>query len=111
MKNPGSSFSRVTDIPEELLYEGEDALSYKIESDEYNNALFYKTLKTKKNTPYKVSCYVKTENVEFIINDDYLSHGLDYIGGANISIYGENERSKILYGNNEWQKLEFEFKK
>ena len=41
MKNPGSSFSRVTDIPEELLYEGEDALSYKIESDEYNNALFY----------------------------------------------------------------------
>lgn len=109
MKNPGSSFSRVTDIPEELLYEGEDALSYKIESDEYNNALFYKTLKTKKNTPYKVSCYVKTENVEFIINDDYLSHGLDYIGGANISIYGENERSKILYGNNEWQKLEFEF--
>lgn len=109
MKNPVSSFSRVKDIPEELLYEGYDALSYKIVSDDYSNALFYKTLETKKNTPYKVSCYVKTENVEYKINDDYLPHGLDYLGGANISIYGENERSKILYGNNDWQKLEFEF--
>ena len=65
MKNPVSSFSRVTDMPEELLYEGYDALSYKIVSDDYSNALFYKTIETKVNTPYKVSCYVKTENVEF----------------------------------------------
>ena len=41
------------------------------ESEDYNNALFYKEINVKKNTPYKVSCYVKTENVESIILDEY----------------------------------------
>lgn len=109
MKNPVSSFSRVEDMPDELKNSGYTALSYKIESEDYNNALFYKTLETKKNTPYRVSCYVKTENVEYKITDDYIDQGINYLGGANISIYGENERSKILYGTNGWQKIEFEF--
>ena len=50
MKDPVSEFSRVDDIPEELKTIGYEASSYKIESYEYNNALFYKTLKTKKYT-------------------------------------------------------------
>ncbi len=38
--------------------------SYKLESIDFNDAMFYKTIKVKKNTPYKLTCKVKTENVE-----------------------------------------------
>lgn len=38
--------------------------SYKLESKDFNDAMFYKTIKVKKNTPYKLTCKVKTENVE-----------------------------------------------
>ena len=38
--------------------------SYKIESPDYNDAVFYKEVEVKPNTPYKVTCMVKTENVE-----------------------------------------------
>ena len=38
--------------------------SYEIIQNEFNDAMFYKTIKTKENTPYKVTCMVKTENVE-----------------------------------------------
>ncbi len=40
-----------------------DAYSYKLESKEYNDAMFYKTVDVEKNTSYKVTCMVKTENV------------------------------------------------
>ena len=105
MKIPVSSFSRVNDMPEELKKSGYTADSYKIESEDYNNALFYKEIDVKKNTPYKVSCYVKTENVESIILDEYKEIGVDYVGGANISIYGEDERSEVVYGTTPWRKL------
>ncbi len=38
--------------------------SYKLESEDFNDAMFYKTIKIKKNTPYKLTCKVKTEKVE-----------------------------------------------
>lgn len=38
--------------------------SYKMESEDFNDAIFYKTVNLKKNTPYKLTCMVKTENVE-----------------------------------------------
>lgn len=38
--------------------------SYKIESEDFNDAMFFKTVSLKKNTPYKLTCMVKTENVE-----------------------------------------------
>ena len=38
--------------------------SYKIESKDYNDYMLYKTIEVKKNTAYKVSCMVKTENVQ-----------------------------------------------
>ena len=38
--------------------------SYKIESNEYNDAMFSKEIEVEKNTPYKVTCMVKTDNVE-----------------------------------------------
>lgn len=38
--------------------------SYKIENEEYNSAMFYETISVTPNTPYKVTCKVKIENVE-----------------------------------------------
>lgn len=38
--------------------------SYKLESTNYNDAIFYKTINVKPNTPYKLTCMVKTENIE-----------------------------------------------
>ncbi len=40
-----------------------DTYSYKLESEEYNDAMFYKTVNVEKDTSYKVTCMVKTENV------------------------------------------------
>ena len=41
-----------------------DDYSYKLESDQFNDAIFYKTINVKKNTPYKLTCMVKTKDVE-----------------------------------------------
>ena len=38
--------------------------SYKLESRDFNDAMFYKTINVKPNTPYKLTCMVKTENIE-----------------------------------------------
>lgn len=40
-----------------------DAYSYKLVSKEYNDAMFYKTVNVEKNTSYRVTCMVKTEDV------------------------------------------------
>lgn len=75
--------------------------SYKLESKDFNDAIFYKTINVKPNTPYKLTCMVKTENVE-------TENGkLD--GGAQMSILNTTECSKSISGTNNWQKLEFIF--
>jgi hypothetical protein len=38
--------------------------SYKIENKEYNDAMFSMHVEVTPNTPYRVTCMVKTENVE-----------------------------------------------
>lgn len=38
--------------------------SYKISSKQENDAMFYKEIKVTPNTPYKVTCMVKTEDVK-----------------------------------------------
>lgn len=75
--------------------------SYKLESDEYNDAMFYRTVKVEKNTPYRVTCMVKTENVE---PEEEIS-----IAGANISIADTTEKSKSVVGTKDWQKIELIF--
>lgn len=75
--------------------------SFKIESDEYNDAIFYKKIEVEPNMPYKLSCMVKTENVE---NEDKKSNS-----GAQISIANTVECSKSIIGTSDWQKLEFIF--
>ena len=37
--------------------------SFRISSTSYNDAMYYKTIEVTPNTPYRVTCMVKTENV------------------------------------------------
>ncbi len=83
----------------EVRYSKSD--SYKIVSNEMNDAMFYKTINVTPNTPYKVSCMVKTENVK---TEKAVSNG-----GAHISIANTVEKSKSITGTNDWQLLEFTF--
>ena len=75
--------------------------SYKIESPEYNDAMFYKTINLEKNKSYKITCMVKTNNVEREKENSAI--------GAQISIEGRTERSTAISGTNDWQKLELIF--
>ena len=72
--------------------------SYKLSSEEYNDAIFYKTIKTEKNTPYKITCKVKTENIE--------TEKENSSAGANIAVLDTTEKSKSITGTNDWQEIE-----
>lgn len=65
-----------------------DMKSYKIENTDYNDAMFYKSIDVEPNTPYRVTCMVKTENVETLEGK--------YTGGAQIAINGTTECSEAL---------------
>ncbi len=75
--------------------------SYKIQSSEYNDAMFYKKIQVKKNQPYKVTCMVKTKDVQAKEEKSGV--------GAQISIEGTTERSVAIAGTQDWQKIEFIF--
>lgn len=75
--------------------------SYKIYSPEFNDAMISKELSVEKNKSYKVTCMVKTENVESENNQSG--------SGAHISIDGTTTRSIAITGTNEWQKIELLF--
>lgn len=75
--------------------------SYKLESSNFNDAMFYKTIDVKPNTPYKLTCMVKTENVE--------SENGKNDSGAQISILNTTECSQSINGTTDWQQLEFIF--
>ena len=78
-----------------------DSKSYRITSDEFNDAMFYQTVHVEKNTPYKVTCMVKTEDVVA----ETMNNGI----GAQIAIEGTTERSVAVSGTKDWQKLELLF--
>lgn len=75
--------------------------SYKIESTQYNDAMFYETIEVKKNQPYKVTCMVKTKDVQAKEEKSGV--------GAQISIEGTTERSVAVAGTQDWKKIEFIF--
>lgn len=75
--------------------------SYKIDNKISNDAMFYKEISVTKNTPYKVTCMVKTEDV---VGDNN-----NVLAGAQISLNGTEEHSRVLQGDNDWTKLEFFF--
>lgn len=91
----GSEFTRDTDV------KYSNTNSYKIASQEYNDAMFYKKIKVTPNTPYKVTCMIKTEDVQ---TQEKISNG-----GAHICIADTTEKSKSVIGTNDWQKIEFMF--
>ena len=63
--------------------------------------MFYKTINVKPNTPYKLSCMVKTENVK---SEDGKNDT-----GAQMSILDTTECSESIQGTTDWQELEFIF--
>lgn len=75
--------------------------SYKLQSEEFNDAIFYKTIKLQKNTVYKVTCMVKTENIQ--------TEKSSSIAGAQISIVDTTEKSKSITDTSDWQKIELLF--
>ena len=75
--------------------------SYKIENKVSNDAIFYKEISVLKNTPYKVTCMVKTENV--------VGYEEDPLAGAQVCLAETEEHSAVLQGNNDWTKIEFFF--
>ena len=78
-----------------------DMYSYKIESKEYNDAMIAQNIDVSKNTAYKVSCMVKTENV--------IPEKSPSDSGVFICIADTVEKSKSIVGTNDWQLLEFTF--
>ena len=91
-----SEFARDKDVQYE-----DGVYSYRITSNVMNDATLYKTLEVEKNTPYKVSCMVKTKDV---VAENDLSES-----GAHISIIDTVEKSKSIQGTTDWQELVFYF--
>ena len=75
--------------------------SYKIYSPEYNDAMVTKTVKVQKNKSYKVTCMVKTKDVE--------SESQNSGSGAQLAVDGTTIRSMAVTGTHDWQKLEMIF--
>ncbi len=90
-----SQFERDSDVK----YSKTD--SYKIVSNNNNDATFYKKVKVEKNMPYKVTCMVKTKDV--VPQND--TSGV----GAQISVIGSTEKSVAVTGTKDWQKIEMIF--
>lgn len=75
--------------------------SYKMYSQKFNDAMFYKEIEVSPNTVYKVSCMVKTEDVE--------AEKENSEAGAIISLAEESEVSESIRGTNDWQELTMTF--
>lgn len=75
--------------------------SYKIENTQENDAMFYRKITVIPNTPYKVSCMIKTIDVKSSDNNP--------MAGAQICVNGTEEHSIVLSGDNDWTKVEFMF--
>lgn len=70
--------------------------SYCIDSNEYNDALFFKEISVEKNTPYKITCKIKTEDV---VSDKPST------AGACISLMDKVEQSTPVQGTTDWQEV------
>ena len=90
-----SEFKRDTEV------KYSDVNSYKITSTEFNDAMFSKEVQVEPNTPYRVTCMIKTSGV----TGDKTSSGI----GAQIAISNSTERSVAISGDSDWQKVEFIF--
>ena len=73
-----------------------DKKSYVIESKDFDNALFCKEIKVEQDTPYKITCMIKTENVESDKPDT---------AGACIGVMGTADQTLPIQGTHDWQKV------
>lgn len=79
----------------------ENTNSYKIENTNYNDAMFYKTINVTPNTPYKVTCKIKTQDVKTSKeNTD---------AGAHICIKDGLAKSDNVVGTTDWTEITFYF--
>lgn len=78
-----------------------DMDSYKIENTDFNDAMFFKKVTVVPNTPYKVSCMIKTERAERQLGDTD--------AGAHICINQTTEKSDNVVDTSDWTKVEFLF--
>ena len=75
--------------------------SYKIENTNYNDAMFYKTINVTPNTPYKVTCKIKTQDVKTSKeNTD---------AGAHICIKDGLIKSDNVTGTTDWTEVTLYF--
>lgn len=75
--------------------------SYKIENTNYNDAMFYKTINVTPNTPYKVTCKIKTQDVKTSKeNTD---------AGAHICIKDGVIKSDNVTGTTDWKEVTLYF--
>ena len=75
--------------------------SYKIINTDYNDAMFYETVSVVPNTPYRVTCKIKTENVESLnVNKD---------SGAHVCIANTVEKSNNVTRNYGLERSNFLF--
>ncbi len=88
--------SNVTSFYRDSKEKTNEYSSYCIDSKDYNDAIFLKEIAVEKDTPYKVTCMVKTENVESTIPET---------SGACISLVDSADQSTTLQGTNDWQKI------
>ena len=75
--------------------------SYRIENKEYNDATIYKEIEVEPNTPYRLSCMVKTQDVS--------CEKTDRDGGVLIGLLDTTEYSAPITGTNDWQRIEYMF--
>lgn len=75
--------------------------SYRIENTDYNDAMFFRKISVNPNTPYKITCMIKTQDVK--------NKNEDTDAGAHICINGTVEKSDNVVGTTDWTKVEFVF--
>ncbi len=78
-----------------------DMNSYKIENKDFNDSMFYKEIEVYPNTVYKVSCMIKTKDVE--------NEKQNADTGAHICINKTLEKSVNVTGTTDWKKVDFIF--
>lgn len=107
-KNYFNDFNKATTNQEAETYFSRDSEvkysksnSYRIENVEFNDAAFYKEIEVEPNTPYKISCMVKT--LDIVCEEE----GVD--GGVVIGLLDTTEYSEGITGTNDWQYVEYMF--
>lgn len=75
--------------------------SYKLINTDFNDAMFCQSIDVIPNTPYKVTCKIKTEGVK--------SKKANTDAGAHICIAESLEKSDNVAGTTDWTEVEFYF--